>query len=169
MNVDAIIKFLYDLPLSSLIRTSPFLFPGIESVHVIAITLVVGSIIIVDLRLLGITSNRKPVTELSQEILPWTWGLFILAVISGSLMFISNATGYFADTPFRLKMVFLVLAGVNMAVFQFFTFKSVHLWDRDVPTLLAARLAGGLSITLWTIVVICGRWVGFTVSQGGFG
>ena len=161
----SVLNWLYALPLADAIRTSAFLFPAIESLHVIAITLVVGSIAIVDLRLIGITSNRKPVSELSVEVLPWTWGCFVVAVIAGSLMFISNAPAYFANTPFRLKMVFIVLAGLNMLVFHFFTYRSVASWDRDVPALLSARVAGVLSLLLWAMVVGFGRWIGFTMQS----
>lgn len=163
MDVDSILQAIYDWPISAAIRTDYFWFPFFESIHVIAICLVVGSIFIVDLRLLGITSNRKPVTELAKEVLPWTWSLFVVAVIAGSMMFISKATNYYADPFFRYKMLFILLAGINMAVFHLFTFKSVEHWDRDVPTLVGAKIAGGLSMICWIIVVFCGRWIGFTV------
>lgn len=163
MDVDSILQAIYAWPVSEAIRTDYFWFPFFESIHVIAITLVVGSIFIVDLRLLGITSNKKPVTELAKEVLPWTWGLFMVAVGAGTMMFISKATSYYDDVFFRYKMLFILLAGVNMAVFHLFTFKSVAQWDQDVPTLLGAKIAGGLSMLLWIVVVFCGRWVGFTV------
>jgi hypothetical protein len=161
--LDAVLNWLHDLPLSSAIRVSSWMFPSIESLHVIAITLVVGSIAIVDLRLLGLTSNRKPVTELSTEVLPWTWSFFVVAVITGFLMFMSKAPTYFANTPFRLKMLLLLCAGVNMLVFHFLTYRSVHRWDQDVPTLLGARVAGVLSLSFWIGVIAAGRWIGFTI------
>ena len=163
MGVDSILQKIYDWPISEAIRVDYFWFPFFESIHVIAVTLVVGSIFIVDLRLLGITSNKKPVTELAKEVLPWTWGLFVIGVIAGSLMFISKATNYYDDVYFRYKMVFILLAGLNMAIFHVFTFRSVARWDRDVPTLMGAKIAGGLSMLFWIVVVFCGRWIGFTV------
>jgi hypothetical protein len=163
MDVDSILQAIYNWPVSTAIRTDYFWFPFFESIHVIAITLVVGSIFIVDLRLMGITSNRKPVTELAKEILPWTWGVFLLAVFAGVMMFISKATNYYADAYFRYKMLFILLAGINMAIFHLFTYRSVARWDKDVPTLTGAKIAGGLSMLCWIIVVFCGRWIGFTV------
>jgi uncharacterized protein DUF6644 len=163
MDVDSLLQKIYDWPISEAIRTDYFWFPFFESIHVLAVTLVVGSIFIVDLRLLGVTSNKKPVTELAKEILPWTWGLFVLGVCAGVLMFISKATNYYNDEFFRYKMLFILLAGLNMAIFHLFTFKSVAHWDRDVPTLVGAKIAGALSMILWIIVVFCGRWIGFTV------
>ena len=78
-------------------------------------------------------------------------------------MFISKATNYYNDEYFRYKMLFILLAGLNMAIFHLFTFRSVAHWDRDVPTLVGAKIAGGLSMVFWIIVVFCGRWIGFTV------
>ena len=84
-------------------------------------------------------------------------------MIAGSLLFISQATAYFASTTFRIKMAILVLAGINMLVFELITVRGVQEWDRKPVPALPARLAGGLSILLWGSVVACGRWIGFTM------
>lgn len=162
-GLDTALAGIADWPFVLAIAESTWLFPAFEALHVIAIALVVGSIAIVDLRLLGITSRRKSVTELAAEILPWTWGLFVLAAMAGSVLFISNAESYFHNTPFRLKMLCIALAGLNMLFFHAFTWRNVHLWDRDGPTPTGAKIAGGLSLTFWVLVVVFGRWVGFTL------
>lgn len=146
---------------SSAIRTSDWLFPTIETLHVLTLTLVVGSIAMVDLRLIGVASRERPVRQLTADVLPWTWISFVLAAISGFLMFSSSATKYLDDGPFRVKLALLVLAGVNMAVFHCLTYRRVQEWDRAVPP-MAAKLAGGISLLLWIGIVFCGRWVGFT-------
>ncbi len=161
MTIQDTLTWLQALPIALAIGESDWLFPAVESAHVVAIALVVGSIMIVDLRLLGITSNRTPVSELAIEILPWTWGMFVIAVLSGVGMFISNATGYFDNSAFRWKMVFLALAGLNMVVFHLSAYRSVHHWDQDKPTQLSAKIAGALSLTFWIGVVAFGRWIGF--------
>lgn len=161
MNIQETLEWLQRLPLALSISESDWLFPSIESVHVVAIALVVGSISIVDLRLLGIPSDREPVAELSREILPWTWGLFVIAVLSGFGLFISNATGYFANPAFRWKIVLLALAGLNMGWFHLTAYRSVHHWNAGRPTPSSARLAGALSLSFWIGVVAFGRWIGF--------
>ena len=143
------------------ISESETLFPTIETVHVLALTLVVGSIAMLDLRLIGAANRDRGVLELSEETLPWTWGAFIVAAISGSLMFTSAATRYYANVPFRIKMVLLVCAGLNMAIFHFTAFRGAHAWNHTHPTPAAARIAGGLSLMFWISVVVAGRWVGF--------
>ncbi len=161
--IRTLLEQIKDLPLSQAMRESVWLFPTIETMHVLCITLVVGSIAVVDLRLLGVTSKRKPLTELTREILPWTWGLFVMAAISGALMFTAKPVAYFDNVPFRLKMLCLVLAGLNMAAFHLFTYRSVQHWDQDKPTLAGAKIAGLLSLVFWIGVVTFGRWIGFTV------
>jgi hypothetical protein len=139
-------------------------FPLVESVHVITMALVTGTIFIVDTRLVGLTSARLPFSYVSDRLLPWTWGAFGCSVLTGTLMFMSNATGYFDNTPFRLKMTLLLLAGLNMLYFQSLTFRSVSAWDAGRPP-VAARAAGVISICLWCGVIGFGRWIGFVIGK----
>ena len=135
-------------------------FPYVESTHVVCLALVAGTIITVDARLIGLASRHLRFTYLSDRLLPWTWGAFICAAITGSLLFMANATSYASNMPFRYKMVLLLLAGLNMLYFQFVTFRSVSSWDTGTPA-PAARFSGVMSIVLWCGVIACGRWVGF--------
>lgn len=135
-------------------------FPFVESLHVITMAIVAGTIFIVDTRLIGLTSARLPFSYVSERLLPWTWGAFACSVVTGTLMFMANATSYYDNMPFRVKMVLLVLAGLNMLYFQKVTFRSVSAWDSGKPP-GAARFAGVLSISLWCAVIGFGRWIGF--------
>lgn len=136
-------------------------FPWVESLHVITMAIVAGTIFIVDTRLIGLTSTKLPFSYISDRLLPWTWGAFACSVVTGSLMFIGNATGYYDNTDFRVKMALLVLAGLNMLLFQNITFRGVAKWDLGRPP-TAARLAGIVSVGLWCGVIGFGRWIGFT-------
>jgi hypothetical protein len=147
------------------IHRTAWVFTTIELVHVFAISLVIGSIAIVDLRLLGVGSTRRPVTALAGAVLPVTWSAFVLAVLAGSLLFISQASAYFTNTAFRIKMLIIVLAGINMLIFELVTMRGVRDWDTKPLPPPAARLAGGLSLTCWVLVVVFGRWTGFTVMK----
>jgi hypothetical protein len=151
-------------PFATAIREGELLFPWIESIHVLAITLVVGTISVVDLRLLGVPAHRAGLRKLMADVLPFTWGAFAVAVVSGFLMFSSSAVKYSGEITFQVKMVLLVLAGLNMAFFHFITFRSVDLWDEMVKTPFAAKLAGGGSLVLWASVVLFGRLVGFAIA-----
>ncbi|PJR09918.1 DUF6644 family protein [Sinorhizobium meliloti] len=157
------ISWLGQSSLAQAIQISGWMFPTIESVHVVAISLVVGVIAIMDLRLLGITSNARAVTAVSRDTLPWVWVAFVIAVITGMLMFVSNAETYYNNRAFLIKMVLIVLAGINMLVFELITFRSVALWDRDVSLPAPAKIAAALSLSLWVGVVVFGRLIGFTL------
>ena len=145
------------------ISGSTWAFPTIESIHVFFLVIVVGTVAIVDLRLLGVASRNHSVSKLSNDVLPITWGAFVGALITGSLLFTSKASHYLDDAPFRFKMICLGLAGLNMLIFHFMTYRDVKAWEDDVITPKAARIAGGLSLVFWILVVAFGRWIGFTV------
>lgn len=162
MTLIEICEWLEDTAIGTAVRESAFLFPAIESAHVIALTLVVGTIWIVDLRLLGLASRHKRISRLTAEILPWTWGSFVLATITGALLFTSIATRYYENFPFRMKMLLLVLAGLNMLLFHTTTYRNVLKWDTDANPPAAAKAAAALSIVFWVGIVAFGRWIGFT-------
>lgn len=162
MILTHIFDWLESWPFSEAVRQSAWLFPTIESVHVVAITLVIGSVLVVDLRVLGVASRRQPVSRLSRDVLPWTWGLFGLALISGGLMFAAKAHAYAGNTPFRLKMLLMAAAGMNMLLFHVVPSRSLTQWDLG-PTPRLARICCGLSLALWVLIVTCGRWIGFTI------
>jgi hypothetical protein len=149
--------------LAVFIHKAAWAFTTIELVHVFAISLVIGTIAIVDLRLLGLASTKRPFTELARRVLPCTWTAFVVAVLAGSLLFISQATAYFESTMFRIKILIIVLAGINMLIFELITVRGVQEWDRNPIPAPPARLAGGISLVCWVLVVIFGRWTGFTV------
>ena len=161
MSILDICTWLEATPMAVAISESEVLFPTIETVHVLALALVVGSIAMLDLRLLGVSNRNRGVLELSTETLPWTWMAFIVAAVTGALMFASAATRYYENIPFRVKMVLLVLAGINMGVFHFTAYRGAHAWNMTLPTPIAARVAGGMSLLFWVGVVIFGRWIGF--------
>ena len=163
----AVIAYFEESSLADSIRENDTLFPWIESVHVLAVCLVVGSIFVVDLRLLGLASIRQPVSRVTQTVLPLTWSAFAVALASGSLLFISNAAKYLENGYFVAKMLLICAAGLNMVVFHLISAKDLPRWDSAVQSLpLQARLAGGMSILLWVGVIACGRWIGFTMKVG---
>jgi hypothetical protein len=159
--IDSALRALKDTAIATAVRENALLFPWIESVHVLALTLVIGLIAIVDLRLLGLASRERGIADLSRSVLPATWGAFAVAATSGFLLFSSNATTYAHNPYFQAKLVVLALAGINMAAYHFF----VEPRSPDTgPASRPARVAGGLSLLFWIIVVMCGRWIGFTIT-----
>lgn len=162
--MDSFFQWIFDTPLGTAIRENGLLFPWIESVHVLAITLVMGSIAVVDLRMLGVASRRRSISQLSAEVLPITWIAFVIAAITGLLLFTSNAVKYSHNGFFLWKMFLMVLAGSNMLVFNLITSRGIEAWDESPKTPNTVRLAGALSLSLWIAIIVCGRWIGFTMS-----
>jgi len=158
-----VIAYFEDSGLADNIRENDNLFPLIESIHVVALCLVVGSIFMLDLRLLGLASTNRPVGRLIHAILPVTWGAFAIAAITGFLMFISNATKYLANGFFVAKMCLLVVAGLNMIIFHVISTRDLPQGEKLASPPLRARLAGAFSILFWISIVACGRWIGFTM------
>jgi hypothetical protein len=162
-SLTTLMEWLQATSLAVFIHQTKSAFTTIEVIHVIAISLVIGSIAVVDLRLLGVASTKRPFTQLARDVLPLTWAAFALAAATGSLLFLSQAAAYFATTTFWIKMSIMALAGINMLIFEFITMGGVREWDLKATPPPAARLAGGISVTCWLLVFVFGRWTGFTV------
>lgn len=161
MDIQKNLQAVYDSSLATSMRQVGVLFPTIETLHVIAITLVLGTIAVVDLRLMGYASHRRSAQRLIAELLPFTWGAFVLAVVTGLLLFAAKSIDYAQNNMFLAKMCVLVLAGANMAVFHFGIHRRIGAWHETFPPPVGARVAGFTSLVLWVVVVFLGRWIGF--------
>lgn len=162
VDIAPFLIWLHDSPFGTTIRENSVLFPWIESVHVLALTLVVGSIVIVDLRLLGIASRNRSIMSVTGEVLPFTWTAFVFAVLTGSALFASHAVGYAHNLQFRIKLALLLLAGINMLTFHLGFFgRGSGRWSDSSMTPWPGKVAGTISLLLWIGVVAAGRWIGF--------
>jgi hypothetical protein len=159
----SILKTLQETAVPTAIRENESLFPAVESIHVLAICTVIGTISIVDLRLLGVASRDRPVLDLSRDVLRCTWIAFAIAAVTGSLLFSSRAVDYAGNFYFQVKLVLLALAGLNMASFHFMSGRKMCEWGAGVTPPFAARAAGALSLLIWIGVAGFGRWIGFTL------
>jgi len=135
-------------------------FPLLESIHVVSATFVLGSILMVDLRLLGLAALDYPVSRITAEVVPWTYGACALSVVTGFGMFMCRASHYADNSAFEIKMTLLVLAGINMAVFHLISARGIAAWDTGGATTAAAKFAGACSLLLWTGIMLAGRWIG---------
>ena len=143
------------------VRDSTWLFPIIETVHILGIAVLVGSTSILDLRLMGLTYREQPVSKLAWRFLPWAWVGFLIQVITGGLLFASEATKMITNLGFQIKMVLIVVAGLNALVFHLIAYQSVGKWENDRVAPLSARAAGLISILLWFCIVGFGRWIAY--------
>jgi len=165
MDIAAVLKWLEATHLATKIRDSLFLFPLLESTHVIGLALVFGTIAIIDLRLLGVASAHRSFHRMASDILKWTWAAFALTALTGALMFITNAGVYYHNFYFRTKMLLLALSGINMLVFELTAGRTIHRWDKAPSAPPPAKAVAVLSLTLWIGVIFMGRLIGFTTSR----
>jgi len=164
MDIAALLAAIEASWLATTIRLSLYLFPLIESVHVLGLTMVFGTILVIDLRLLGLASSRRPFTAVASDVLTWTWLAFAVTATTGALMFLVNAASYFYNDFFRAKMALLVLSGVNMLAFELTARRSVETWDRQRAAPAAGKAVAAASLIIWLCVIFLGRWVGFTLT-----
>jgi len=161
MSLLGFFEWLAQTPASVAMAGSIWAFPIVESIHVLTLCLFLGMATILDLRLLGLVMRDVPVSDVLSRLLPWTTAGFVLMVISGVLTFLNAPVRYYENIFFRIKIVALLLAGVNAWVFHSGVWLRVSEWDRDAVTPFRARLAGIVSLIVWTCVVVAGRMIAY--------
>ncbi len=154
-------QWLYDSGIGTEIRESIWVFPIIETIHVLAMALLVGTIAILDLRLLGLLFKREAVSQVAEQILPLTWTGFVFMFTSGFLLFWAEAAKSYFNPAFRIKIILLLLVGLNPLVFHFTIYRDVATWNYQVVTPLRARLAGAFSLALWSGIICAGRAIAY--------
>src|SRR5215510_4718359 len=161
MSVLPLVQWLADSPGSIALRESVYMYPLVESAHVLTLCVFLGLAVMWDLRLIGITLAKVPASQLKQRLGPWMTGGFIVMAITGALLFYAIPVRSYQSIWFRMKAVALVLAGLNAFVFHRGVDRRIDEWDRDPIPPRAARRAGARSLVLWTVVVVCGRMIAY--------
>jgi hypothetical protein len=157
----SICQWIYQTPMSVAIRESIWVYPILDVLHCVGILLVAGTIVVVDLRLLGFGLRRLPVSSVVGQVLPWTLGGFGFMLITGSLLAWSEPVRLYKSLFFPWKLLFLAIAGLNALLFHYGVYRGVGAWDSDSLTPARARLAGAISIACWICVIAAGRAVGY--------
>jgi uncharacterized membrane protein len=151
MQLEEFWTWLEMTPLAARIGESAW-FPFLESIHVLSAMFVVGTVLMADLRLLGWSARRYSVTLVTNEVVPWTWGAFVIAVVTGVGLLMPRASSYVANPAFLTKVVLLSLALVNMLV--------LHLFALRTERVRLQMTTGACSLLVWAGVVLAGRWIG---------
>jgi hypothetical protein len=161
MSPLAFFAWLADTSWSSDLHESQYAYAIIESLHVGAMSLFFGLAVILDLRLLGWTMCKVPVSEFARRVLPWTIAGFVVMVITGTLLFYAIPLRSYQNIFFRGKMILMVLAGLNAWFFHTRVYPNIATWDVDVVPPKAAKLAGAVSLVLWIGIVVSGRMIAY--------
>lgn len=155
------LEWLGNTPWSIRLLESYYVWPLIETTHVLTIALFVGTAMMMDLRLLGVSFGGVPASEFTGRMLRWTRAGFALMVVTGLLIFYSAPIRYYHNVFFRLKVLLLVVSGLNIWLFHARIHRRVAEWDLDASPPRAARLAGAVSIGVWLLIVVCGRMIAY--------
>jgi hypothetical protein len=148
-------------PIGRFMQNSLYPFPIMETLHICGIVVLVGSVSILDLRLLGLMLKRQSVSKLTRRILPWAWVGFGIQLVSGFFLFATEAEKLYLSIPFRLKMLMLLLVAVNALLYQSLVYRNVNSWDTAEETPWGAKVTGCVSILLWMGIITAGRWIAF--------
>ncbi len=157
----AFAKWLEQTSIGAGVRQSLWLFPAIETVHLLGMAALLATIGAFDLRLAGFILRGERVSSLARRLLPWAWAGFVVQVITGFLLFSSEAKHMVVNPAFRVKMVLILLAGAHALIFQLTARRTMPAWDDQITPPAMVRIAGLLSLLLWMGVVAAGRWIGF--------
>jgi hypothetical protein len=142
------------------LRSSTWGYPAVESVHIWGLAVLIGTAVAFDLRLLGV-STRLPVDAIAHFLLPCARTAFAVAALSGLLLFAMQATTFAAQPLFYFKMGTIGVAVLNSTIFHRGAFRSVATWNLSADTPTAAKAAAVVSLTAWTVALICGRWLAY--------
>lgn len=160
-NLLELCKWLDQTAVGAAVRESLWLFPAIETLHLLGMAALLGTVAVLDLRLLGWAMRRERVSSLVGKLLPWAWAGFAVQVVTGGLLFSSEAVKVYSNPAFRLKMLLILLAGIHAFIFHWIVYRDVANWDDSALLPLKAKLSGFASILLWVGIVAAGRFIGF--------
>lgn len=165
MWFDSFLQWLAGTQFSTLMRESTWAEPIVETIHVLTLTMFLGFAILLDLRLVGLCLVRRRVSDVLAQFNPWLFGGFAVMVVTGTLLFCGDPVSFYNTKPpfFKAKMILLVLAGLNVMIFNFGIGRKVAEWDSFPKTPLAAKTAGIVSIVLWLLIVAAGRAIAYAL------
>ena len=158
--ISRFVIWLANTPWSVALHESLYAYTVIEAVHVIAIMLFVGTIAMVDLRLLGIAWRDVPVSEMNRRILPWTVAGFVILMVTGVLLFYAIPVRTWHSLWFRGKMLLMIAAAINIWLFHARVERNRDQWDKVRPP-LGARVAALVSLAAWIGVIVAGRMIAY--------
>jgi hypothetical protein len=163
MTILEICEWLESTALAVLVRESAYGFPILVGIHILGLILSVGTLLWVDLRLLGVSLRESRVSEVYRGLAPWFLFGFLVMFVSGVTLFTGFATSAYGNLYFRIKLAALVLAGANALIFHLMSGRTSPGWDAAPRPPLSARLAGLGSMVLWAVVILSGRMISYTM------
>jgi uncharacterized protein DUF6644 len=161
VSLVALVHWINETAFSQYLRESETAFPLTEAIHLIGLGISVGTIVWIDLRLMGKVMRDVRISEVVSRLEPWAIGGFTVMMLSGLFLFLGKPDNYYGTTAFKLKMLLLPLAGLNVLFFHRRVFPNVEQWDEGVVPPWQGRLVGAVSMSLWVVIIVLGRWTAY--------
>ena len=153
--------WLAQTPISLLFQTVEWIIPAVQSVHILAIAIVMSSVIMVDLRLMGLLGHSQSISAMTRRFIPWVWWSLVVLLISGIVLITAEPRRDLLNPVFQAKIVLILVAIVVTAVFQEVVRRNMEFWDLS-PSRRAGALATAIvSLLIWSAIVGCGRWIAY--------
>jgi hypothetical protein len=146
------------LPLAQAMREHAWLYPAVETLHILGFSVLVGAVAMFDLRVLGF-GRQLPVQALARHLLPWSAGSMLLVLPTGLLLFVADPVALLANRMFLLKLGLIAVAGLNALAFHAGPYRSANAWPERAPA--RAVVHALLSLGLWIAVIACGRLLAY--------
>jgi putative copper export protein len=163
MGFDRFLQWLSETSFSATMRESVWAEPLVETVHVLTLTLFLGFVLFLDLRLLDVMLRHKRVSEMFAQFNPWLFGGFAVMIVTGLLLFSADPENFYSTLFFKIKMIMLVLAALNVVVFNATLGRRIDEWDTAPRTPWKVKLAGAISLVLWVCIVAAGRGIAYAL------
>ena len=157
------LEWLHDTPFSAMMRDSIWAEPIVETVHVLTLAVFLGFVLVLDLRLLDLTMRERRVSAMFEQLNPGLFGGFAVMLVSGLLLFSGDPVSFYSTWFFKAKMVMLLLAGLNVLLFNLTVGRRLAESDASPHTPWEAKAAGAASLVLWVCIVAAGRGIAYAL------
>jgi uncharacterized membrane protein len=144
-----------------LIQSVFWIIPMVQSVHIMAVTVVMGSVLMMDMKLLGVVGQNQTVAAMNQRFLPWVWSALVVLLLSGAVLTIAEPGRELINNVFRLKMALVATVVVMTAIHQSIVQRHADAWGATPAYLGKARVFAVISLAIWLAIAMCGRWIAY--------
>lgn len=161
MSIVELCHFIQQTTWATAFRQADFFFPLVEGTHILSLSLSVGLVLMLDVRLLRLGFQSEPVSRVMRQVMRWALPGFAIVFVTGVLLFLSQAESAYTNSYFRAKMLMLLLLGINAAIFQFKYYPSLYLWEKGESVPAGAQAIAAVSLVFWMVVIACGRLMAY--------
>jgi hypothetical protein len=154
---------LADTSLSKLIEDISWIVPLVQTIHILALAIILSSAAMLNLRLMGLTGRRVTIAGMSERFLPWVWAALAVLAVSGIILIVGEPERSLPNFSFQLKMALLAAVIVITIVFQRTIKRNADYWDLSPARRRSARVTAILSLAMWLAIAVCGRMIAYTI------